>query len=209
VTSNPGDLRNLAVGEFVSRTAAKEPVPGGGSVGCVVAALGVALGEMALAYSRGRKSLAAHEAEHARIGAHLEHLRVMFLDLVNEDAAAFEQYQVASKAPAGAQRDAAMQDALSLAVNVPRVASKSALALLGELRDLIDRCNPRLMSDLLASAALGAAAVRLCDYNVRANTPEVADAEAAAEVRNASASDVARSEALLQEIETRARSVLP
>ena len=58
-------------------------------------------------------------------------------------------------------------------------------------------------------AALAEAAVRLSDYNVRINVPQLADRQAAAEIHAASAGDLRRAGELLAEIEDASKSVLP
>ena len=62
------DILSIPVREFLAATAAKQPTPGGGSVAGVVAGLGVALGEMALNFTKGKKKYAEHEAFYDRLG---------------------------------------------------------------------------------------------------------------------------------------------
>jgi len=195
------DVLGLSVREFVSLTAAKTPTPGGGSVAGVVGALGTALGEMALNFTRGKKTFAEHEDDYARLSGRLERARRMFQDLVADDMAAYRLYQETSRAEETAEKAEALEVAVAAAVDVPRQAAKLALAMMGDMRELAGKCNPWLITDLLAAAALAQAVVKLCDYNVRVNVPQVADKAAAAEVAKGSAEDVAKAQALLAEIE--------
>ena len=200
-TSSGQDMLAKSVREFVAAAAAKTPTPGGGSVAGVVGALGVALGEMALNFTRGKKKYAQHEAFHEHLGQRLEKARQMFLDLVGDDMAAYNLYQETTKQPQGPQRDAALQVAVSAAISVPREMTKLSLAVLEDLLSLADKCNPWLISDLAAAAALAAATVRLCDYNVRINVPQVSDPQAAQMLRQFSRDDLARANQLLDDIE--------
>lgn len=200
-TSSGQDMLAKSVREFVAAAAAKTPTPGGGSVAGVVGSLGVALGEMALNFTRGKKKYAQHEAFHEHLGQRLEKARQMFLDLVGDDMAAYNLYQETTKQPQGPQRDAALQVAVSAAISVPREMTKLSLAVLEDLLSLADKCNPWLISDLAAAAALAAATVRLCDYNVRINVPQVSDLQAAQMLRQFSRDDLARANQLLDEIE--------
>ena len=199
---------NLSVIDFVAATAAKTPTPGGGSVAGVVGTLGVALSEMALNFTRGKKKFAEHEDYYTRLSGRLAHARSMFHDLVADDIQAYKLYQAAMKQEDGSDKDEAVQLATAAAIDVPREMQKLALAVLDDLLELGGKCNPWLITDLLAGAVLAAAAVKLSDFNVRVNVPGVTDSRAAAEVKQSSADDLARAEALLAEIEQAAKEHL-
>jgi len=208
VTDNE-DILAMPVREFIAATAAKVPTPGGGSVAGVVGALAVALGEMSLNFTRGKKKFAEHEAFGEHLARRLANARQMFQDLVTDDVAAYRLYRETAGQEDGDQKDEAMQVAVAAAINVPREATKLALALLGDLEALADKCSKWLVSDLVAAAALAVAAVRLSDYNVRINVPQVADAAQAAEIRQGSAADLARAVALHVTIEQAVKELLP
>ena len=195
------DVLSLSVRDFASATAAKTPTPGGGSVAGVVGAVGVALGEMALNFTRGKKKYAEHEAYYQHLGERMEKARGMFQDLVADDMAAYQLYQAANRQEDGPEKDSAVQLATAAAIDVPRQATKLALAVLADLKELGGKCNPWLITDLLASATLSAAAVRLSDYNVRINVPSVSDKAAGEEIRQASRADLQKAQDLLDQIE--------
>ena len=203
------DVLSLTVREFIAAVAGKTPTPGGGSVAAVVGSLGVALGEMALNFTRGKKKFAAHEDFYAQIAPRLEKARRMFQDLVADDISAYRYYQETNRLPEGSDRDRSLQVAMAAAIAVPREATKLCLAVLEMLQSLVDKCNPYIISDLVAGAALAAAAARLSDYNVRINVPQVSDAAAAEEIRQASAEDMARADRLAQEIEQASAKASP
>lgn len=197
------------VREFIAETAARSPTPGGGSVAGVVGALAAALGEMSLNFTRGKKKFAVHEEHYARLAQRLARVRGMFEDLVADDVTAYSLYQKATSLPDGPEKDEAAQLALAAAIDVPREAAKLAVALLGDLQDLADKCSRWLASDLLAAGALAVATVRLCDYNVRINAPALADAEQIAELRESSAGDVRQAVRIHGEMERQLRESLP
>jgi len=203
------DILALSVRDFTAAAAAKTPTPGGGSVAGVVAALAVALGEMALNFTRGKKKFAEHEPYYARLAERFAKARKMFGDLVADDIQAYQLYQAAGRQDDGPAKAEAVQLATAAAIAVPREMTKLALAILADLRELGGKCNTWLITDLLAAAALAAAAVRLSDYNVRINVPSVADREAGAQIRRASAADLAKALELLDRIEQSARPYLP
>ena len=209
MTESNENLLDLSVSDFVAAAAAKTPTPGGGSVAGVVAALGVALGEMTLNFTRGKKKFAEHAEYHDHLAERLARARQMFQDLVAEDVQAYQLYQEAQRKDDGPEKDRAVQLATAAAIDVPREVTKLALAVLADLKELGGKCNRWLITDLLASATLSVASVRLSDYNVRINIPSVADEAAAREIHQSSASDLARAQGLLEEIEAAAKEFLP
>jgi methenyltetrahydrofolate cyclohydrolase len=205
----PRDYLSLSVREFLAATAAKTPTPGGGSVAAVVGAAGAALAQMALNFTRGKKKFAAHEEYHAHLAGRLEKAREMFEMLVADDVAAYSLYQDSTRMEEGPRKEQAVQLSLAAAINVPRAAAKTALALLEDLREFAGRCSATLITDLLAGAALAAAVARLSDYNVRVNVPSLADRQAAEDIRRASEADLERAAATLGQIEESCKTALP
>ena len=203
------DLLSLTVRQFVVATAGKTPTPGGGSVAAVVGSLAVALGEMALNFSIGKKKFAEHADEHRHLLSRFGRAREMFQQLVADDIAAFTTYQEASRLSDGPEKDQAMEIATAAAIDVPREAAKLALAVLGDLETLAKMCNQYLISDLVAAAALCEAVSRLCDYNVRINIVNVRDRGEAGQLRSGSAGDLAAAVACRNRIEESISQVLP
>ena len=125
----------------------------------------------------------------------------MFAQLVDDDVAAYKLYQASSKLDDGPEKDEQVQLATAAAINVPREVTKLALAVMADMKELAGKCNTWLITDLMASATLCAAAARLSDYNVRINLPSVADADQAKELGASSTADLAKAGELLDEIE--------
>ncbi len=198
------DLLSLSVRDFAAAAADKTPTPGGGSVAGAVGMLAVALGEMTLNFTRGKKKFAEHEPYYEHLGKRLLNARHMFEQLVADDVAAYSYYQEVSKQPDGPAKTEAMQTATAAAISVPREAAKLALALLEDLRELGGKCNPWLISDLVAGAALAVATIELSDLNVRINAPNLTDKQAAADIRAASKSDLAKARSLYAAIDAEA-----
>jgi len=199
--SDTGNLMDLPVKEFIAQTAAKTPTPGGGSVAGAVGSLGVALGQMALVFTQGKKKFAEHEEAYARLTGRLDKACRMFQDLVTDDVRAYQLYQQATRQDDGPDKAAAVELATAAAIDVPREATKLALAVLDDLKELADKCNPWLITDLMAAATLLAATIRLSDYNVRINLPNLTDRAAVADIKQASTDDLARADQLRVDIE--------
>ena len=202
------DFLALSVRDFAAATADKTPTPGGGSVAGAVGMLGVALGEMSLNFTRGKKKFAEHEEFYAHLAARLAKARAMFADLVADDVAAYSYYQETSKLPDGPDKQQAQQTATAAAIAVPREATTLALAVLEDLAALSDKCNPYLITDLVAAAVLAAAVTQLSDLNVRVNVPFLSDKQAADEFRKASRDDLRRARELLAVVEKAGDAIL-
>lgn len=208
MSDNKPDYLNGSVNDFIAATAAKQSTPGGGSVAAVVGALGVALAEMTLNFTRGKKKYAEHEPLYEEVGGRFAKARALFGQLMTDDMEAFTLYQQAQKMPDGTDKDQAMDVATASAVNVPRETAKLTLAMMEDMHRLAGKANPYLISDLVAGAALAVAVTKLCDYNVRVNLAYVKDQDAAADLRVASRTDVAKASNLLAEIEAAAKDQL-
>jgi formiminotetrahydrofolate cyclodeaminase len=193
--SKADDLWDLSVRDFIDAVAAKQPTPGGGAVAGVVGGLSVALARMTLEFTRGKKKYAEHADLHERAMGRLKRAGEMFRSLTADDAEAFTMIQAASRG------EADMQLAVAVGTNVPREMSKLALSVLEDLLALANKCNPYLRSDLAGAAALAASTVRLGDYCVAINAPQLDDAETAREIRTASQADVRTADRLLETIE--------
>lgn len=203
------DVLAMSVRDFVAAAADKTPTPGGGSVAGVVGALGAALGMMALNFTRGKKKYAEHEEYYTRLASRIGKAQGMFEDLVSDDIAAYKLYQSTSRMDDSPEKTEAMELATAAAIDVPREMAKVALSLMKDLKEFSPKSNPWLITDLLASAAMSVAVVRLSDYNVRINVPNLADKQSAAEVKQSSANDLSRAIELLDEIENAAMEQLP
>ncbi len=200
VPPKPDEMTGMPVREFLSATASKTPIPGGGSVAGVVGGLGAALGEMVLAFTRGKKKFAEFAGEHDALAGRLARARGMFADLTCDDAAAYTLYQEASRCQDDT-RDAKMAAATAAAINVPREMTALALAVLEDLAALGQHCNQYLLTDLSAAAVLAEAVTRLSDYNVRVNAAGMKDQAVGDELRQVSARDVGRATGLREAVE--------
>lgn len=201
------NILEKSVTEFITATAAKQPTPGGGSVAGVVGSLAVALGEMALNFTIGKKKFAEYAELHEQISKRLEKSRHLFIDLVSDDMQAFTMFCDANKMEDGPEKDAASALALAAAIDVPRETAKLCIAVLDDLKKLADKCNPWLISDLVAAAILAAATAGLCDLNVRINARNLTGDEQK-DILSASKADREKARQLADEVEEMAKDLL-
>lgn len=156
--------------DFLSAVAAKSPAPGGGAVASACGALSAALAQMVVSYSIGKKDLLEQQEELRLSASKLERARSMFLELADEDAAAYGHLNMLQKLPPNdARRIAELPQAQLLAVQVPRSVAATAIDLLRLFEHLAPITNRHLRSDLGIAADLAEATVRSAFWNVRIN----------------------------------------
>jgi methenyltetrahydrofolate cyclohydrolase len=156
---NPGpvSISTQTVDDLLDTVAAETSAPGGGYVAALVTALAAALTAMTAHFSRD------HWEDAPGAAAQADALRARALPLADEDAAAYESYQVARRLPKeldAAARDAAIGQALSRAADVPLAIAETALDVASLAAELAERGNPNLRGDAATAALLAEAAVR-------------------------------------------------
>lgn len=173
------DLADLRFSELLSQVAAKTPSPGGGAVACASGALAAALAHMVVAYSLGKKSLAAHQDELEKAGASLKTAREILLRLGEEDAQAYSLVNELAKLPESDPRR--MRDylpAVQASIQVPMAVIAACDDLLRLCEHLAPITNAHLHSDLAIAAVLGESAAVASRWNVVVNTALLPDAGA-------------------------------
>ena len=190
-----------SIGTFMDALAARQPVPGGGSVAALAAALAASMGEMVLNYSLGRKDLQAYAAELRPALAEFSRARGLLLLLMVEDQMAFEAMTAARKLPQGsAERAARFPPSLLAAVRTPQAVGATAVAILEICDKMINFVNFHLLSDLAVCADLAMAAARCAVYNVRVNLSDVADPQERQRIELAIGQLLTRAAGLIQRV---------
>lgn len=180
--------RDLTLTSYTELLASGLPVPGGGSAAAVAASLGASLVGMVARLCEGRPAFDVHRAlidEALETG---DRLRERFLQLADEDAAAFSALSAARHLPRGTEdeqrrRSKAVQMAAQRATEVPLECVRCCLDLVSAAESLAGRSNPNASSDLGVAVLLGAAAGEAAAANVFANLPSVADQSWAGDTR--------------------------
>ena len=90
---------------FLNALASEKPVPGGGGACALVAAEGVALGEMVANLTIGKEKYADIEDEMKGLLNNLTSIRIRLQSMVNNDAKAFAPLKVAYSMPSSTDED--------------------------------------------------------------------------------------------------------
>jgi glutamate formiminotransferase/formiminotetrahydrofolate cyclodeaminase len=177
-------VRAAASGEesmrgFVASVAGSAPVPGGGSVSALAGLLAAALAQMVAGLTVGRKKYAAVEADMEVLAVDAAALADRLGELVKEDSAAYglvsSAYQLPKDGEGAAAREAAIQEALRKAAEVPLETARACC----EVAQLAATCaakgNTNTVTDAGVAALLAQAGCRGAAYNVRVNVAAMTD----------------------------------
>ena len=156
-------LLNLPVSEFLARTAAAEPTPGGGSVAALTGALAGALVAMVARLTDRKKGCEQAWELAAAAARRADQLTARLQAAAPEDARAFDAYMAALRLPKrSAQerqaRSAALAAATRRATAVPLAIAAACAEVLTVAERLAPVANRHAVSDVGAAAHLAAAA---------------------------------------------------
>ena len=173
--------------DFLNVLASKEPVPGGGGACGYVAAVGMALGNMVLSLTTGKKKYAEYQEEIEELIVKAGDITNRLYECMDKDAKAFKPLSEAYGLPKDTEeqlehRNKVMENALLIASEAPL----SMMELIVEAIKLIDRISvigSRIaISDAGVGAAFCKAALKGASLNVYINTKSMADREYAEEL---------------------------
>ncbi len=173
------------VKEFTDILASKAPVPGGGGASALVAAIGMALGNMVGSLTVGKKKYADVEDEVKQLMEQGDEVRANLLKLIDADAVAFEPLSKAYGIPKDdPTRDEVMAKALKDACAVPMDIMRE----IGKAIDLIDRMSQIgtaiAISDAGCAAVCCKASMEAASLNVFINTKSMKDRELAKQLED-------------------------
>lgn len=173
-------LQDLLLKEFLEKTAAKEPVPGGGSSAALNAAMATALTEMVANLTIGRKKYADADERMREIAAVMSAQRSRFLEDIDRDAEAYRQVMEAYRLPKETEkeqqlRDATIQKATKEASLIPMEVAESVFSLLETMLETLQRGNPNAATDGLVGLMNCRTAILSALLNVRVNLGGIRD----------------------------------
>lgn len=192
-------MQDLKIKEFISDLSSSKPVPGGGGVSALVAALSVSLNSMVASLTIGKKKYALVEAEVKKVQEKSNELSQRFLDLIDEDAKAFEPLSKAYALPKE-ERKKILQPLLENAASVPFEIIKNCKEAIELIEVLAHKGSTLAISDAACAASLCSSAAKCALYNVLVNTNLMTDKETAKDINK-------KAENLVKEIETKSKEI--
>lgn len=182
---------------FIDELASAAPTPGGGGASAYAGALAAALASMVGNLTVGKKTYADVEDEVRASLARLDALRARLMELVDEDARAFEPLAAAYRLPKAtpeeqAAKNAALQQALVGASDVPLAIMRAVADVVDEADYLAHHGSKMARSDAGVAAAFARAASDGASLNIFINAASMDDAAQAARYRGEAESLAAR-----------------
>ena len=167
--------------EFVTKLASSDAVPGGGGASALVGAIGTALGNMVGSLTVGKKKYADVQDDIIALKAKSDKLQAELLQLVDEDAVAFEPLSKAYGIPKDdPNRDKIMEDALRVATATPLDIMRACARAIDVIEEFAAKGSALAISDAGVGVVFCKAAIQGASLNVFINTKYMADKEYAA-----------------------------
>jgi len=173
-------LDELTVRDFVDELGFTTATPGGGSIAALCGALGAALSAMVAGLTRRKERFKDKWASMEGITSRAGRLKEIFLDLVQQDADAYQEVVAALKLPRendeqGISRREAVQASLKKAAEVPLETLRASEELMEIAQQAVEQGDPITITDAGAAVHLAYAAGVIAAYNVRINLSQIED----------------------------------
>jgi len=173
-------LSDMSLKEFLEKLSSNEPAPGGGSAAALAGSIAASLGCMVANLTIGKKKYEEVEEEMKNLKVKLEEYRDKFLQLMEEDAEAFNEVIDALKLPKSTEeekkaRNEKIQEKTKKATLVPLQIAKDALEVMELSGVTIEKGYKMAKSDAAISLVMAKAAVDGGLYNVKINLPSIKD----------------------------------
>jgi formiminotetrahydrofolate cyclodeaminase len=174
------EFKDTAIEPFLDALASNSATPGGGSAAAIFGAMGAALVSMVCNLTIGKKKYAEVEGEMKDVLAKAEDLRHRLTGMIQDDVKAFDTVMGAYGMPKEtdadkAARDAAIQDALKLATDVPIRCCRLAREVIDLALAVSQKGNLNVISDAGVGVLSAYAALRSAALNVFINTKMISD----------------------------------
>ena len=162
-------MEELSIKNFIEKVASPEPTPGGGSVAALAGAIACSLAEMVCNLTIGKKKYVDVEEDMKKFLNELKKARMKFLNLVDEDAIAFNKVMKAFKEKSN------IEEALKKAADVPYKTSKNCVDLMETIAKIAEKGNKNSITDAGVSALMMKSAFHSAVLNIKINLNGIKD----------------------------------
>lgn len=181
-------LVDLNLKDFLARTASKSPVPGGGSIAALSAAIAAALSEMVAHLTIGKKGYETLEGEMHDIAKDASQYRERLIRAIDKDSDAYNGVLIAFKMPKKTDqeqthRKRAIQEALKKAALVPLDVARDAFRVLELAGKVVKQGNKNAITDAAVAVMMARTAALSALYNVKINLASIKDTNFVEEIR--------------------------
>ncbi|SHJ06640.1 cyclodeaminase/cyclohydrolase family protein [Parasporobacterium paucivorans] len=181
------DFKDFSCVDFVEVLASKEPVPGGGGASALVAAVGMALGNMVGSLTIGKKKYADVQDDIIALKEKADRLQTELLDLMQEDAKMFEPLSKAYGLPKETEEEKAykaqvMEECLRDACAVPLKIMEKCGEAIDIIQEFAQKGTALAISDAGVGAAFCRSAIMGASLNVFINTKSMTDKDYAGSI---------------------------
>ena len=181
-------LADLSIKEFLAKTASNSPVPGGGSIAALSAAIAASLSEMVAHLTIGKKGYEALEEEMQEIVKDAFQYRERLIRYIDKDSNAYNDVMAAFKLPKGTEqerknREGAIQEALINATLVPLDVARDAFKIIELAGKVVKQGNKNAVTDAAVAVMMARTAALSALYNVKINLASIKDTDFVEEIR--------------------------
>ena len=181
-------LEDLSIREFLSKTASGSPVPGGGSIAALSAAIAASLSEMVAHLTIGKKGFEAKEEQMNDIVEAAAEYRNKLIKDIDRDADSYNDVLTAFRLPKGNEqedkiRKQAIQDAFKKASLVPLDVAKNAFKIIELADGVVKHGNKNAVTDGAVAVMMARTAVLSALYNVKINLSSIKDVDFVERIR--------------------------
>lgn len=174
------EIKDTAIEPFLDQLASSAATPGGGSAAAILGGMGAALVSMVCNLTIGKKKYADVEDDMKAVLAKAEDLRHRMTAMIQDDVRAFDAVMGAYGMPKETDeektvRDAAIQDALKLATDVPIRCCRLAREVIDLSLVASEKGNVNVISDAGVGVLSAYAALRSAALNVYINAKMISD----------------------------------
>jgi methenyltetrahydrofolate cyclohydrolase len=172
--------RDETIGAWLEALGSAAPAPGGGAAAAMNTAMGAALVAMVANLTIGKPSYAEHHDHMTRVRDEADQLRARAMELVAEDADAFDALMATFRLPKATDADkgartAAIQAATVRATEVSLAIAAAAAGVVELAESLLGRSNPSVVSDIAVAAASAVAGLESAGVTADINLGSLRD----------------------------------